>query len=109
MTQSKGTLDEEKCAKILESLLALFKEEQPTIGEVLLVYGNLGYCLGASIEGLKEKGPGLEELSEMYLKNKNNVGIALMLEGITITSWLEGHLSTQVEKDKGENNETVTI
>lgn len=58
-------------------------------GEIIIALGNLEYTLGASIDGYKGKGPGIEKLKELYYSSPS-VGVAMMLNGITVTSWYEG-------------------
>ena len=93
--------DPEKCNKIYEELVTIFQKYKPTIGEVLISYGNLGYTLGASIDGYKDKGPSLEELSKLYYSNPT-IGISLMLSGLTTTSWYEEYSNQKIKEKLGE-------
>ena len=81
-------MNETKANEALAKLISVFQETKLTVGEILIVYGNLGYALGASIEGYQEKGPSIEELKRLYY-SQPSVGIAMMLQGITVTSWYE--------------------
>lgn len=87
----------DKTSKLVEDLVTLFQEVKPTIGEILIAYGNLGYILGASIEGHKGQGPNIEELKKLYLSNPT-VGVNLMLTGINITTWYEDHQAQTLKK-----------
>ena len=82
--------DPDKCSQLLDRLLQAFQEHHPTVGEILVAYGNLGYSLGAAIEGHKSKGPDVEELKKKYYADPT-VGTALMLQGIEVTNWFQDH------------------
>ena len=82
--------DEEKIGTIFSECVEAFQKGKPNVGEILLAYGNLGYTLGASIEGFDGKGPSIEELEKMYYENPT-VGVALMLQGILVTTWLDDY------------------
>ena len=82
--------DPEKCSKLLEQLVDAFTEVKPTVGEILVIYGNLGYTLGASIEGHKGSGPNIKEVKKRYY-SEPSVGNALMVQGIEITNWFQDH------------------
>lgn len=80
--------DPEKCAKLHSELIQLFQKYSINVSELLIIYGNLGYSLGASIGGYKDKGPSLEELEKLYYAEPKRLDVALMLQGILITDWL---------------------
>jgi len=82
--------DPEKCNNILSKLIEAFEEHKPTVGEILVIYGNLGYTLGASIEGHGNTGPNVQELKKQYYTDPT-VGTALMLQGIEVTNWFQDH------------------
>ena len=79
--------DPERCNEMFEELVEVFQKHRPTVGEIIVAYGNLGYTLGASVNNYKGKGPGIEQLKELYYKNPGDIGIALMLQGLTVTTW----------------------
>tara|TARA_B100001765_G_C19459540_1_gene318623 strand:+ start:223 stop:558 length:336 start_codon:yes stop_codon:yes gene_type:complete len=88
--------DPEKCNSVLNKVIETFQEHKPTIGEILVIYGNLGYTLGAAMEGYESKGPNIEELKKIYEQHKQNAsdptaGEALMLQGILTTNWFQDH------------------
>lgn len=89
--------DPEKCNELLGKLLEAFQEHKPTVGEILVAYGNLGYTLGASIEGYQSSGPNVEELKKKYYQEAT-VGTALMLQGIEVTNWFQDHEKTTKER-----------
>jgi hypothetical protein len=97
--------DPEKTEKLYEDLVKLFAERRPTVGEILIAYGNLGYALGASIGGFSGEGPGVDELKELYYSNPGRLDIALMLQGLLITTWYDDWERNQLEK-KGTKGET---
>ncbi len=92
-----------KADKALEDLIKVFAKHKLTIQEILLVYGNLGYTLGASIGGYKDKGPSVSELEHMYA-TKPTIDVAMMLSGITCTQWIND-LDKVIEKIEKEKNE----
>lgn len=89
--EPKKTLsfDPEKCALLYEELIKVFQKHKPTVGEILIAYGNLGYALGASIGGHEGSGPSVDKLKELYYSEPGKVDVALMLQGLLITSWYE--------------------
>lgn len=95
--------DVDELNKALKELIEVFQKKKLTVQDILIVYGNLGYALGASIEGYKEGGPGIEELKEKYA-NSQSIGVALMLQGILVTSWCEG-LKEGEESNKNDDGE----
>lgn len=84
--------DPDKSSELLKRLLEVFQDQEckPTVEEILVTYGCLGYSLGASIEGYDTTGPDIEELKKEYYSNPK-VGTALMLQGILVTTWLQDH------------------
>lgn len=88
MAEEKDIRPEEVDSAYVE-LVQVFQKHKLTVKEILLVYGNLGYTLGASIEGYEEgKGPNEQQLYSMYY-TKATPGVALMCQGINITTWLD--------------------
>lgn len=78
--------DDTKVADTLNKILKIINKSSLTIGEILLLFGNLGYNLGASIAGFEGQGPSLEELKKEYYRNPT-VDTGLMLQGLLITDW----------------------
>jgi hypothetical protein len=77
-----------------QELVQVFNKHQLTTGEIIIAYGNLGYTLGASIEGYQEgKGPTITELQKMYYQSPT-LGVAMMIQGYTCTSWYEDWAKT---------------
>ncbi len=85
--------DEANLTEALKELIETFNKHNLRIQDILLVYGNLGYALGASIEGYKGKGPDFDALQKKYYE-KPTIGVALMLQGMTITSWHDDYIKT---------------
>ena len=81
--------EEDNASLLLKSIVKSFRKYKPTVEEILVVYGNLGYLLGASIQGIPkdQRGPGPEEVWDKYKNNPEEVSWALMAVGIDITSW----------------------
>lgn len=96
----------EKVSDAHERIVTVLQEQKLTVGELLVLFGNLGYTLGASIAGYKEKGPSPEELEKLYYAGSSNkkkhLGVALMLQGMTVTSWYEDWKSIQLNEDTQE-------
>lgn len=88
--------DVEKCEKIYEELVKVFQENKPTINEIILALSNLTYTLGASIEGYKKKGPSFEDLQKLFYSNPT-IGIAIMLQGLTMGTWFEQYQTQLLE------------
>jgi hypothetical protein len=79
----------ERCTELYKEALEVFKKYKPTIGEILIAYGNLGYALGASIGNYKKKGPSIEELEKLYYSEPHRLDVALMLQGMLVTTWFD--------------------
>lgn len=99
--------DPEKCTTIYEQLVEVFKnqEQPPTIGEIIIAYGNLGYALGASIEGFKGKGPSVEEVEKEYYANPGKIGFALMLAGLTTCTWYDSYMEQAQQNNEARNKD----
>lgn len=88
--------DEKKVSDTYAKLVEVFQEAGLTASEILVAFTNLGYTLGASIAGIKGKGPGLEELEKKYYSMSKEagdphekMGTALMLQSLTVATWYE--------------------
>ena len=97
--EPKKTLsfDPEKCTNLYEELVQVFQKHKPTVGEILIAYGNLGYSLGASIGGIKDEGPSIEKLQELYYSEPGRLDLALMLQGLLITTWYDDYVEKQIK------------
>lgn len=100
--------DPEKVDQCFKELVDVFRKYKLRTGEVLIAYGNLGYVLGASVEGYGEgTGPGVEELKQRYY-TQPTPGLGLMLQGLTITTWFDQYANMmvgqegEIKKDTGE-------
>lgn len=96
-----------KIDKAYTELVKVFNKHKLTVPEILIAYGNLGYTLGASIGGYTDKGPSAKDLELMYA-TKPTIDVALMLQGMTTTLWVDDLNKTmediikQNNKEKGE-------
>lgn len=89
--------EEEKAAEALNKILVILKEAKLREKDLVLLYGNLGYSIGASIHGVKQgEGPTLDELQKSYYE-KPTIGVAMMLQGILTTTWYD-NLNENEEK-----------
>jgi hypothetical protein len=88
--------DEEadKASSALDEVLEVLRKHKLRVQDLILLYGNLGYSLGASIEGLTE-GLTVEELQKKYYENPT-VGVTLMLQGLLTTTWKDDYLKQQI-------------
>lgn len=93
--------DPDKCSEMYEELVETFRKHTPTVGEILIAYGNLGYTLGASIGGYKDKGPGPEKLKELYYSEPGRLDVALMIQSLQVVDWYDEWAQKQI-KDKEE-------
>ena len=91
--------DEEKCSKLYEELLNVFQKHKPTVAEIIVAYGNLGYSLGASIEGYGDKGPPFEEIEKMYYEEPGKLGVAFMLQAFTTLKWYDDYLELRQSRE----------
>lgn len=86
--------NDEKISKTLIKVLKIINKNKLNIGELIMLYGNLGYHLGASIAGFttsNQPGPSLHEVKQAYYENPT-VDTGLMLQGLLISSWEEDFL-----------------
>ncbi len=88
----------EKCNNLYTELVEVFQKIKPTIGEIIIAVGNLLYTVGASIEKYPEKGPSFEELKKLYYMNPKKIGLAMMMQGLTMTTWFQSYEAQQLEK-----------
>ena len=97
-------LNKEKIEDCISKLEKVLTENNLTVGEILLTYGNLGYKLGASIrKGIYDsrfvsEPPNTEELGKLYYSNPTP-DVALMITGLTVTSWVDSLLKQQEQDD----------
>lgn len=101
--------DPDKASTLLEELLSVFQKHKPTIGEILAVTSNLIYSLGASIGEFDEKGPGIEELNRIYYSEPGRLDVAMMLQGLTMSTWFSDWEKLQTQQDKEQDNEPNAI
>lgn len=86
--------EQDKASKALDDILIVLKEAKLRTQDLILLYGNLGYSIGASIDGLTgSPGPSVEELQKMYYE-KPSIGVAMMLQGILTTSWHDDYIKS---------------
>ena len=81
-------VDTDKIEKVITQLHKIINKANMSVSEILIAYGNLGYHLGAAMAGFKEQGPDLKTLQFHYYKDPT-IDLALMLQGLTVTSWEE--------------------
>lgn len=86
--------EDQKASEALDELINVLAKYKLRAQDLVIVYGNLGYSIGASMEGFEgDEGPGAEELQKIYY-TKPTLGVAMMLQGMLITSWHEQVAST---------------
>ena len=57
--------------------------------EMVFILGKLQYSLGASLSRYTGIGPSVEDLQKRYYSGDKSIGVALMLNGLTVQSWLQ--------------------
>lgn len=87
----------------LNEILDVLGGANLNVQELLVLYGNLGYYIGASIAGFTGKGPSLEEIKREYY-SKPTVDVGLMLQGMLITEWEKDYLEHPVLSRWHEEN-----
>jgi uncharacterized protein YejL (UPF0352 family) len=97
--------NEKKVSKCHDDLIKVFQKHGLTVPEIVIVFGNLGYTLGASIEGYKGTGPSQDEVMKNYYKDPDRIGNALMAQGMIITTWYDKLLKLDAEEDKPTTEE----
>lgn len=75
-----------KVSECLEDIIGILNKHRLSYEEIVLMFSNLSYTLGASMDGYKEKGPSIDELEKMYY-TKPTAGIALMMTGMEASVW----------------------
>lgn len=110
------SFDPDKAAKLLEELLEVYQKHSPTVGELLTATSNLLYSLGSSMTAFydptpREKGPSIDELNRLYYSEPGRLDVAMMLQGMTMSTWYADweRLQTKDNSGKGEDNETNAI
>jgi hypothetical protein len=86
--------DPERAELVLRKVLKVFQKHRPTTSEIILILSNLTYSLGGSIESLTTNElPPIEELQKQYYTSPT-IGVALMLQGLLISTWFENYQKT---------------
>ncbi len=94
----------EECIRSLEKIL---QDQNLNVGELLLVYGNLGYKMGANLRRalsdpkFKSEPPDLDILNKLYYTNAS-IDVALMITSLQIVSWID-----DLENEAKEIKQTV--
>jgi hypothetical protein len=90
-------MNEKKIEKALTKTMKVVNSHNLNIKEMILFAANLNYCLGASIEGIKKKGPNLETLKRQYYTSPT-AGVSLMLQGLQMIQWADDYQEKKEEK-----------
>lgn len=83
---TSNQVDDKKVAKVISKLFKTINRAKLSIPELLVLYGNLGYHLGASMAGCRDNGPSIQDLKRAYYENPT-VDTGLMIQGLMITDW----------------------
>ena len=89
---SKPGFEPERADKAYQRLVKILQEEQPSVSELLVILSNLLYTVGAAVGDYKEVGPTLEELEKLYYSEPDRVDVALMLQGLMMSTWVESYI-----------------
>lgn len=108
--QPKKTLafDPDKASTLLEEIIEAFQRHRPSVGEIITVTSNLLYSLGASISPtydmeIGEKGPSIEELNKLYYSEPGRIDVAMMLQGLTMSTWYQDWEKLQTGEENGSD------
>ena len=93
-----SNFDPSKVESAYEKLVKIFQEEKLTVGEIIVAYSNLGYVLGASIEGITEERKSIGDLEKIYA-TEPTIGVALCLQSIHTATWYTDHLDQEKKKE----------
>ena len=83
----------ELASTALDEILEVLKKHKLRVQDLILLYGNLGYSIGASIEGLSD-GLTTDELQKKYYENPT-VGTTMMLQSVLVTTWRDDYMKQQ--------------
>lgn len=90
--------EREKANSALAELIDVFNKYKLRAQDQVVVYGNLGYAIGAALDGVEgSEGPTLEELQQRYYTSPT-LSVSLMLQGMLVTSWYD-----QIDSDNSTN------
>lgn len=92
---------------VARAVVSLINTKKLSVAEMLQLISDTCYAIGASLEGYKERGPQLEELRKLYYQDSTRVGVALMLQGLMVGTWIQG--LEVVEEEVHEKEEGPTI
>ena len=93
-------MDKKKISKVLKQLLKSIDNAGLSRDEAVLLYGNLGYSIGAAIADLTQNPPTLQELEISYLTNPS-IGNFLMLTGLNVSMRVcSEKVNPQIEDNK---------
>lgn len=76
-------------------------DQHLSVPEIVDVFTNVLYAVGASIEGFKDTGPSIPDVIDMYYSKPGRVGIAMMAQAIHMNQ--EWHKSLVQTMEQTEN------
>lgn len=91
-----------RCNDLFVDLVENFQKHKPTVGEIIIALGNLCYTLGASIGKFPKEGPSFEEVEKMYMVEPKRLDLALMMQGMLMTTWFSDWEKLQLENQEDE-------
>jgi len=91
--EKSDQFDTEKIKQCISDLEAVLQKYNFEVGELVLVYGNLGYKLGQNIArevyNREFSGtPDIDELQKLYYSNPD-IDISLMLSSLNTITWVD--------------------
>jgi hypothetical protein len=92
--EATASFDPNRADQTYSQLVEVLQKNRPTVGELIVVLGNLLYTVGAGVGGYTGKAPNLEELTRSYYAEPGKIDVALMLQGLMITAWYEDYIKT---------------
>jgi len=91
--------DPDKVSDSLDKILEILQTNKLRVGELIILYGMLGYSMGLSIEGVG--GMSIEELQKKYYAGPT-VGVSMAITGLTVSSWFDGYMKVLEETIKSK-------
>jgi len=99
------SFDPQRVQALMDDLMSAFKKHRPTVGEIIVVCGNLLYNLGSSIGKHGDKTFTPDELQRMYMEAPGKVDVAMMSQGMIMTAWYEDWAQIKLEENSRKPKE----
>lgn len=97
--KSKEPIGVKKCEQILDQVHEILNKSKLSLKELVWVYGQLGYNIGASLEG-QAFSP--EDATKEYYTSPR-LGVALQVQGLQTQTWTD-----QIEESRDDQSNRGT-